>query len=215
MEYLWQQYDKNNKYIIAQNLLSPYSEVQGIVDGYIEVNPLFRFEKIFRSLFSNNDSVLDINLKKEIENILIHYLTDLDFYYGMHKFVLEEEQIEKEIEKVFYGEKIKNIYTNLSKKEQMIILSLLNYKNKIDNKKSLFCEAVRKIFPKAIFYFYKEKRKFLLYIAENDTEENIDKMLLIEDLFLDNICSLEVFWNKHFGIIGENNTMSINNIVIY
>lgn len=215
MEYLWQQYDKNNKYIIAQNLLSPYSEVQGMVDGYIEVNPLFRFEKIFRSLFSNNDSILDINLKKEIENILIHYLTDLDFYYGMHKFVLEEEQIEKEIEKVFYGEKIKNIYTNLSKKEQMIILSLLNYKNKIDNKKSLFCEAVRKIFPKAIFYFYKEKRKFLLYIAENDTEENIDKMLLIEDLFLDNICSLEVFWNKHFGIIGENNTMSINNIVIY
>lgn len=215
MEYLWQQYDKNNKYVIAQNLLSPYSEVQGIVDGCIEVNPLFRFEKIFRSLFSNNNSVLDINLKKEIENILIHYLTDLDFYYGMHKFVLEEEQIEKEIERVFYGEKIKNIYTNLSKKEQMIILSLLNYKNKIDNKKSLFCEAVRKIFPKAIFYFYKEKRKFLLYIAENDTEENIDKMLLIEDLFLDNICSLEVFWNKHFGIIGENNTMSINNIVIY
>lgn len=215
MEYLWQQYDKNNKYVIAQNLLSPYSEVQGIVDGCIEVNPLFRFEKIFRSLFSNNDSVLDINLKKEIENILIHYLTDLDFYYGMHKFVLEEEQIEKEIERVFYGEKIKNIYTNLSKKEQMIILNLLNYKNKIDNKKSLFCEAVRKIFPKAIFYFYKEKRKFLLYIAENDTEENIDKMLLIEDLFLDNICSLEVFWNKHFGIIGENNTMSINNIVIY
>lgn len=215
MEYLWQQYDKNNKYVIAQNLLSPYSEVQGMVDGYIEVNPLFRFEKIFRSLFSNNDSVLDINLKKEIENILIHYLTDLDFYYGMHKFVLEEEQIEKEIEKVFYGEKIKNIYTNLSKKEQMIILSLLNYKNKIDNKKSLFCEAVRKIFPKAIFYFYKEKRKFLLYIAENDTEENIDKMLLIEDLFLDNICSLEVFWNKHFGIIGENNTMNIDKMIIY
>ena len=59
MEYLWQQYDKNNKYVIAQNLLSPYSEVQGMVDGYIEVNPLFRFEKIFRSLFSNNDSVLD------------------------------------------------------------------------------------------------------------------------------------------------------------
>ncbi|NJE27652.1 hypothetical protein E0L01_02575 [Megamonas funiformis] len=215
MEYLWQQYDKNNKYVIAQNLLSPYSEVQGMVDGYIEVNPLFRFEKIFRSLFSNNDSILDINLKKEIENILIHYLTDLDFYYGMHKFVLEEEQIEKEIEKVFYGEKIKNIYTNLSKKEQMIILSLLNYKNKIDNKKSLFCEAVRKIFPKAIFYFYKEKRKFLLYIAENDTEENIDKMLLIEDLFLDNICSLEVFWNKHFGIIGENNTMNIDKMIIY
>ena len=133
----------------------------------------------------------------------------------MHKFVLEEEQIEKEIEKVFYGEKIKNIYTNLSKKEQMIILSLLNYKNKIDNKKSLFCEAVRKIFPKAIFYFYKEKRKFLLYIAENDTEENIDKMLLIEDLFLDNICSLEVFWNKHFGIIGENNTMNIDKMIIY
>ena len=215
MEYLWQQYDKNNKYVIAQNLLSPYSEVQGMVDGYIEVNPLFRFEKIFRSLFSNNDSILDINLKKEIENILIHYLTDLDFYYGMHKFVLEEEQIEKEIEKDFYGEKIKNIYTNLSKKEQMIILSLLNYKNKIDNKKSLFCEAVRKIFPKAIFYFYKEKRKFLLYIAENDTEENIDKMLLIEDLFLDNICSLEVFWNKHFGIIGENNTMSIDKMIVY
>lgn len=215
MEYLWQQYDKNNKYVIAQNLLSPYSEVQGMVDGYIEVNPLFRFEKIFRSLFSNNDSILDINLKKEIENILIHYLTDLDFYYGMHKFVLEEEQIEKEIEKVFYGEKIKNIYTNLSKKEQMIILSLLNYKNKIDNKKSLFCEAVSKIFPKAILYFYKEKRKFLLYIAENDIKENINKMLLIEDLFLDSICSLEVFWNKHFGIIGENNTMSINNIVIY
>ena len=215
MEYLWQQYDKNNKYIIAQNLLSPYSEVQGMVDGCIEVNPLFRFEKIFRSLFSNNDSVLDINLKKEIENILIHYLTDLDFYYGMHKFVLEEEQIEQEIEKNFYGEEIKKIYTNLGKKEQMTILSLLNYKNKINNKKSLFCEAISKIFPKAILYFYKEKRKFLLYIAENNTKENIDKMILIEDLFLDNICNLEVFWNKHFGIIGENNTMSIDKMIVY
>ena len=54
-----------------------------------------------------------------------------------------------------------------------------------------------------------------MYIAENDTEENIDKMLLIEDLFLDNICSLEVFWNKHFGIIGENNTMNIDKMIIY
>ncbi len=215
MEYLWQQYDKNNKYVIAQSLSSPYLEVQGMVDGCIEINPLFRFEKIFSSLFSEDDCVLDINLKKKIENILIHYLANLDFYYGLHKFILEEEQIEQEIEKNFYGEKIKKIYINLAKKEQMIILSLLNYKNKINNKKSLFCEAISKIFPKAILYFYKEKRKFLLYIAENDTKENIDKMILIEDLFLDNICNLEVFWNKHFGIIEENNTMSIDNIVIY
>ena len=54
-----------------------------------------------------------------------------------------------------------------------------------------------------------------MYIQAEDTDKNIDKFSLLKDLFFDVTDEIEVFWGRHFGIIGRKETMCMDKMIIY
>lgn len=88
--------------------------------------------------------------------------------------------------------------------------------HRINNPFIPFEKALKKFFDTIYIYQHKEKpANYILYISNKKSSVNEDKLELIKALFFDATCSLEVFWEYHFGIIGINETMKINQIAIY
>ena len=213
MKYLWQDYEETKQYCVPREIVEPYSEVQRKNDeGYTEISPLFRFENIFEALMAQE---IDENTNKMLQNMIFHFLAQLDFTSGIRDFSVEEYFIEREILGGYYGLQIKTNYSQLSKQEKVKILNLLRKKRNTHNKRSFFYEAVEEIFSNAKLYYYEYERKFLLYIQASPTEENTAKFSLLKDLFFDVTDKIEVFWEQHFGIIGRDETMCMDKMIIY
>ncbi|CAM5263560.1 Iron-dependent peroxidase OS=Lysinibacillus sphaericus OX=1421 GN=LS41612_08705 PE=4 SV=1 [Lysinibacillus sphaericus] len=60
-----------------------------------------------------------------------------------------------------------------------------------------------------------EHDELLLYIAQKKTERNDSKVQLIQELFLPVSFHMEVYWEYHFGIIGTEETMKLDQIALY
>ena len=79
-----------------------------------------------------------------------------------------------------------------------------------------FRRALLVLFPNAVLYQIKADRKKLLLYLKMDKNKTDERMLqLIEDMFLPVSYHLRVFWKYHFGIIGVDDTMKIDEIAIY
>lgn len=218
MKYLWQNYNEKNQYYISKKIEEPYSEVQREIEKqgekYVEINPIFRFDDIFEGFIKCKNEI-DEDLRETLENIIFHFLAQLDLKSGTTDFSVEEYFIERDILDEFYGKDIKEKYSLLTKTEKVKIVSLLRKKRETNNKRSFFYEAVKKIFFYVRLYYYKYEKKFLLYIQAEDTDKNIDKFSLLKDLFFDVTDEIEVFWGCHFGIIGRKETMCMDKMIIY
>lgn len=212
MNYLWQSYAKDKKYYVSSAPLPGY-EVEFEDKAESGLNPLGRFYDIFKEWLS--DESFDEADKKEIENCLIHFLAHLDFDRGIHCTTIAESLLEAELMKGCYGEDIKNRYKQLSAAEQNDVLHCLRMQLESQNKENFFYQAVLKVFPGSRMYFYKYEKKFLLYLPYADGKDNCEKIQLLQDLFFDIRCDIEIFWNKHFGIIGKNYTMHMDKMILY
>ena len=79
----------------------------------------------------------------------------------------------------------------------------------------LFNKILRKIFKNSIVYSNKEKPKDIyIYLDEIKTKELENKIDFILDTFLSIDMKPLIFWNQHFGILGLNNTMKNDEIVM-
>lgn len=216
MKYLWQVYDETKRYNVPKQLAEPYSEVQEDNGNCIVVSPLFRFEPVFSALLKAwQDEIIDEKVVKEIENILYHYLAYLDYMAGMRFCLLMERGIEQEILQGHWGINVRKMYLLLTETEKKQLLNLLRKKRIMRNKKSFFCEAVTNFLGYTQLYYYGYERKFLLYIPHIKTSEMENKLNLIRDLFFDVTAGIEIFWDQHIGFIGQEQTMKIDQVIIY
>ena len=79
----------------------------------------------------------------------------------------------------------------------------------------LFNKVLRKVFKNSIVYSNKEKPKNMyIYLGEIETEELKNKIDVILDTFLSIDMKPLIFWNQHFGILGLDNTMKNDEIVM-
>ena len=224
MAYLWQDYT-NDKFFYVAEKLSPYEEISNInsFGKRKAVNPLIRFDEIFEPLFEyitkqkakSNDEDLSKDERQELENIILHFLAILDFRRGISKSSVIEKLIERDILSGFYGETIKHRYRLLTRDKQIIICNLLRKKAADSNKKSYFYQSVQQFFSGARMYYYVSQKKFLLYLPYAKTATNERKINLLLDLFFDITSDIEIFWNKHFGILGRTETMCMDKMIIY
>ena len=225
MEYIWQQYHENNKYRLAKPNGQAYSEVEGNVNDFIEINPLFRFQSMYEGkqlagkeiaeedTYRYQKKYLPEQLCNSWENISLHFLANLDFTYGLHTFLVEEEQIKTEILQGYYGSFVQKAFTKLNSEKQGIITSLLRKKRELKNSKSLFRVAVMQVLGSGKILFY--DGKLLLHLQLEHTIANEEKYQLLCTLFLDMFVEIEAFWQEHVGIIEDLPTMKIDEMVIY
>ena len=181
----------------------------------IEINPYYRFCDIFKKL-------LDINflgheeLRAIFFDLVIHYLLFVDCQQGLSKREYYGKFILEDIQKGVFGQEIQNSITVFTIDELHIILSSIISLYQTHASLHLFKLAVRKIFKNSIIYYRREETaEVLIYLGTIKTHVTSQKINTLLTLFLPLGFAFRLYWEKHFGIIGMEQTMCIDNIVIY
>lgn len=204
MKYIWSDYSAEKFYRAETDArkISPYLELQGEI-----FNPWLRFSKIFSPLIEMQNP--------EIENLLAHFLAQLDRKCGASVGAVQAEILGAEIETGACGESARRLYLNLTDAEKKIVAEILRRYENSGRRKIFFREAVQEFFPAAAIYFNQRDKKFLLYLPQPENSSDAGKISLLKILFLDATAELRIFWAKHFGIIGREKTMRLGNLALY
>lgn len=181
----------------------------------VEINPYYRFCDIFNTF-------LDVNfiehgeLKRGFFNIIIHYLLFLDCQQGLNKREYYSKFIRKDIENGIFGQDIKENITAFTMDEYHILLSSMIALYQTSASFHLFKMIIRKIFPGSFIYYRSEETvELLIYLGAEETLTNRQKAQSLLALFMPLGFGVRLYWEKHFGIINMEQTMHMDNIVIY
>ncbi|MBU3185964.1 hypothetical protein [Clostridium estertheticum] len=230
MNYIWDillKADKQN--ILRENIkfvpakvYSPYMEIAFEdlnanslpSDNTIEINAYYRFQHIFGELLNVNFD----ESKELIEtffDIVIHFLAEIDLSQGLCKNEYYKKIIMKDIRNGSFGYELSENINEFNKKEIDYLLSGLITLYVTGESLHLFNKIIRKTFTNNIVYISNDhNKKLLIYLAKSKTQKLKRKIDVIINLFLPINMDVTIYWDKHFGIVGIDETMKLDGIVI-
>ena len=230
MNYAWEavlQAEKNN---IDRNALhfveaynpSPYMEVSVIdlnqespEDDRIEINPIYRLQDVFGALFDKN--IVGMEQTRELFfDICMHYIVQLDLREGLSKEDYYYSLLAEDIRAGQYGKKTGERFLLFDKQEQKQILRAYLRLLKTGNYLEEFRRAVIGLYPKALIYENNETAyELLVYLGTDDTETQHERALFLREMFLPVQETIHFFYANHFGIIDVEETMELDETVLF
>ena len=209
------------RYVPTQNG-SPYTEValeylneNQIEQSVVEINPLNRFAKIYSKIF-------DINLKEYQKSrdvffdIYIHYIVQLDLRQGLSRKEYQLRYILKELLEDVCQINSETVIRQIEKEKLPLILRMVWKLYRCGSSIALFREAMRLLYPYSIIYENKEEANYLLiYIGEKEGRKNRERFAFLQAVFLPINVQVYLFWERHFGIIGIDETMVLDEMVLF
>ena len=211
MAYIWENYSSDKFYLSGKNIC-PYIEVMSNKTSYVEVNPLIRFHELFVKLY--DDEILDyVDNMDEVENVVFHFLAQLDKNKGLNFRQNIIEKIRNDICNGIYGSFIQGNWNTLLYEDQEIILYELSQRLLVD-KEVFFMDAMNKLFPLSSLCYEKNTKIYYLYVGVENTGYNTKKYELTKYLFWNKNLTLKIVWKAHYGIVGIFDTMKIDEIQI-
>lgn len=201
---------------------SPYIEVSMIdlnltepENNKIEINPLYRFEDIFGRLFDRNVSGM-AKTKALFFDVCMHYIVQLDLREGLTKEDYYCKVIEEDIRKGRYGTATRTHFDLFEKKEQKVILHFYLRLLKSGNYLEEFRSVMRLLYSNCFIYENNETaHELLVYLGVTKTEREQERAAFLVELFLPMQEKVYLFYEHHFGIIGVDETMIIDEMVIF
>ena len=230
MNYIWEALLKADKENINRRnikfkkpeVCSPYMEMSLedinlslLPEGHsIEVNVYYRFYEIFKELcdinFTDNKE-----LKDTLLDIVLHYLGELDLKEGICKEEFQKRFLLKDICRGVYGDALKENIKNFNSDDLNVFLSGLITLYKTGTCLQLFNKVLRKIFKKSVIYGSQDKPKDIyIYLDEIKDKQWEGQLEAILETFLPINMNSFIFWDKHFGIIGIDKSMKLDEIVM-
>lgn len=183
--------------------------------GAIEVNAIYRFDKIF-NLLLQPDLEENIELKQYIYDIAMHFLVNVDLYSGLTRKDIFILKMKESLQKGQYGEQITATFNKLSHAEKNIISIHLLEEVRLGSSLKLFRELLKKIYPDMLLYQMKTGENLvLLYLGIKENAWEHQRLELLLDLFLPLKYKIRVFWEHHFGVIDIDETMRLDNIELF
>ncbi|VBB09025.1 Hypothetical protein LUCI_4311 [Lucifera butyrica] len=181
----------------------------------VEINPYYRFGDIFHPLLDINFTGHD-ELKSICFDIIVHFLLFLDCKQGLNKHEYYVQFIRWDIENGVFGPELKENSSAFTGDELTAVLSSLITLYRTQASLYLFKQVVRRVFHNSIIYYRSEDApEVLIYLGAYATEINRRKINTLLALFLPLDFAFRLYWEKHFGIIGQEPTMGIDNIILY
>jgi len=223
VNYIWEALLKADKQkihrkqvkFVRPEICSPYMEIASDdlnskllpENNIIEVNEYYRFYEIFKDLFNINVQESK-ELRDTLLDILLHYLGELDLKRGLCKKEFYKDFLMKDIVIGVFGDTLAENINCFEKEECDVLLNGLITLYKTGVSLELFNKVLRKIFKSSIVYSNKEQpKRIYIYLDEVKTKKREKKINAILDTFLSIDMKSFIFWDKHFGILGIDNTM--------
>ncbi len=201
---------------------SPYTEssfdlinTETIYNRLIEVNPLYRFPLQLGELFLGDVKGYD-KTREIFLDAMMHYIAVWDLRSGYDKKEYQALHVLREIENGSYYAFAKEALLSCSySKVKRIIFYLLDLYKSRDYITS-FKRAVKELYPKANIYISSDDgRKIIVFLGIDENTIERKKIDMLCDMFLPLSYKVDVFWNKHFGVVGVDESMIIDNIALY
>ena len=122
---------------------------------------------------------------------------------------------EELLDGTFWREAVRN-FSGIDRHKQVRLATLLLTQMETGSSLIIFRRAVLVLYPDAMLYQIKnERKKLLLYLKEKKTDAGEKKMQFVKDMFLPIGFELRIFWQYHFGIIGIDATMKLDEMALY
>lgn len=211
MSYIWENYSADKVYAVGDRSC-PYMEIFNESSQHMEVNPLLRFAELFERL--HDDALMEyIDNRKAVDNVLFHFLAQLDKCKGMNYLQCLIEKLREEVALGYYGQKLRSSWYGLSVDEQNVILYEMA-QSLLKRKHCFFMDAMNKLFDVSSLCYEKETHLYYLYIGAEQNASNVNKYEVVRSLFWNKNLELIPVWERHYGIVGVDDTMHVGSIQI-
>lgn len=201
---------------------SPYTEVtmetlnsKGLEHKMVEINPLYRFSREFSSLFDINLEAYEASRQLFFE-ITIQYLNHLDLRQGLSRQEYALRFLLKDLLEGVCGSQAAHVLKQFEKTKLRRLLRLILKLYQCGSSIYLFKEVMRCMYPESIVYAGNEAvRQVLVYVGVKETKQERERLEFLQDMFLPVNYQVYLFWEHHFGIIDVDETMEMDEMVLF
>lgn len=201
---------------------SPYTEIvfdnintDRLEEQTVEVNPLYRFAEEFSEVFDINLNGL-AETRELLFDAAMHYMIQLDLRQGLDKQEYALRFILKDILNGACGSEAAKAVTYFEKQKLRRLLRLILKLYRCGSSAYLFREVMRCQYPDSIVYVSNEAvRQILIYAGRKETAEERRKLDFLISMFLPVESEVFIFWENHFGIIDVDETMVLDEMVLF
>lgn len=188
-------------------------DIRGIEE--IEVNTYNRFYSIFHEMFLPESQEYP-SLRKSLANLIMHMIAANDVRSGMTKEEYHKKMLLQNILAGCFGEERKKYVTWFNNAQREVLLSGWLKSYQAGSSLSLFIHMIHAMIDNSVVYHGKDKPdEILIYTSLKNTIESEQKLSLLIDVFLPVRYQVSIFYEYHFGIIGVEETMVIDEIAIF
>ena len=196
---------------------SPYSEFfsdwKQEKDGIttLSINAFYRFDEVMEPLFQSK--VIDGEKRDWLFDVFMHYLIELEFRSGLTRTDWNVHAVMDEMENDRYGREITKLYQELSDREKYYVAHMITKQERTGASVEKYAEVLSVLLENGIVYKNKYREKtLLLYVGKRENTQDKNKIRLAEELFQPLGYDLVTFWEKHFAVLDEKQTMEIDQI---
>jgi len=181
----------------------------------IELNLLYRFADVFQEVLAEDGTELQ-EFKKYLIDTVLHILLYTDLRHGLSIREIYIRRLTEELLNGSFWEAGAKEFQLIPPQKQKRLATLVLSQMQTGSSLLIFRRSVLILFPDAIVYQVKEDRKKLLLYLMDKPEDHKKRMIqFVQDMFLPLSYNIRIFWEYHFGIIGVEGTMNIDELAIY
>lgn len=203
-------------------IASPYVEISlenlnaDFIEGRaVEINPLYRFGKELGTLFDGNIPWLE-QTRQIFFDVCMHYITQLDLREGLSRQDFYLHLLERDFVQGRFGGKATmavGLFTKCERKKWLAsLLNLMHGGNYLYE----FRKILKEIYPQFLLYENNDMAyELLVYLGAQETTAERGRIKFLIWLFLPIQYVVHIFYDHHFGIIGIDETMVLDEMVLF
>lgn len=181
----------------------------------IEVNTYYRFYSVFRDMFSPEQKEYPA-LRRSLTDLILHMLAENDVRSGMTKEEYYKKLLARDVGSGVFGSGVGIVFAALKEEERGLLMSGWLRSFCTGSSLAIFTDMIHGLVEDSIVYHNNDSpREMLIYTGLKKTGELELKIRILVDLFLDIQYKTEIFYEYHFGILGVEETMQIDEIAMY
>lgn len=201
---------------------SPYIEVSAEdlnlecpEEDLIEINPLYRLGDVFGRLFDCNVEGLD-QTREVFFDVCMHYIVQLDLREGLTREDYYCGMLAESICGGQYGAAVKSRFQLFDKGKQKTILHSYLQFLKTGNYLEELRKVIMRLYPCACIYENNERAfELLIYLGVRETAAERERTTFLQEMFLPVQAVVHWFYEYHFGIIGIDETMVVDEMMVF
>lgn len=198
----------------------PCVNEQKVEGDVIELNLLYRFADIFQEILAPEGMGLDggeyAQFCRYLTDMVLHTILYTDLRHGLTRRELYIHKILDELKDGTFWKGMTGDFALIGRAKQGRFAALVLRQMETGSSLRIFRKGVLILYPDAMLYqIKKEPKKLLLYIRYPKTDTDEHRLRFVQDMFLPVGFELRVFWQYHFGIIGAEGTMKLDEMALY